>query len=279
MHARFYGSSIGRFLRPDPIGGNPANPQSWNLYAYVLGNPVNYNDPTGLYTNHGAKEAKLPSPLGTAWEMTMVEKHTMLAVTQQQSLLAPSNDFKFSSPYGYTNSGGSGCGVACSGEGSEHFQTSYPGDPDMGNLLFSLLVKYKTEIVFSQVQNPLYADLTIFFWAFDTSKKAKIDASTDIVIRDVWDTTFKFVNQKGVNLLWQTFGHVEPGCDYTPLAVDPVFSMKSPNVREWYQPVYYAGSENDVTTYNNYTRYSEFYTHRPALVLLFGRDQWFQFSP
>ena len=48
MHARFYGSSIGRFMRPDPVGGNPANPQSWNLYAYVENNPVNRIDPTGL---------------------------------------------------------------------------------------------------------------------------------------------------------------------------------------------------------------------------------------
>ena len=48
MHARYYGSSIGRFLRPDPINGNPANPQSWNLYAYVQNNPVNFNDPTGM---------------------------------------------------------------------------------------------------------------------------------------------------------------------------------------------------------------------------------------
>lgn len=48
MHARFYGSSIGRFMRPDPINGNPADPQSWNLYAYVRNNPVNATDPTGL---------------------------------------------------------------------------------------------------------------------------------------------------------------------------------------------------------------------------------------
>jgi len=47
MHARFYGSLIGRFLSPDPVNGNPTNPQSWNLYSYVNGNPVNFNDPSG----------------------------------------------------------------------------------------------------------------------------------------------------------------------------------------------------------------------------------------
>jgi len=42
----------GRWLQPDPAGlaaVNPANPQSWNRYAYVLNNPLSYVDPTGLY--------------------------------------------------------------------------------------------------------------------------------------------------------------------------------------------------------------------------------------
>jgi RHS repeat-associated protein len=47
MHFRFYGSNMGRFMKPDNISGNMANPQSWNLYSYVHGNPVNFNDPTG----------------------------------------------------------------------------------------------------------------------------------------------------------------------------------------------------------------------------------------
>ncbi|HNQ78276.1 MAG TPA: RHS repeat-associated core domain-containing protein [Acidobacteriota bacterium] len=48
FHARYYSSAMGRFLRPDPIYGNPSNPQSWNLYSYVRNNPVNANDPSGL---------------------------------------------------------------------------------------------------------------------------------------------------------------------------------------------------------------------------------------
>ena len=50
-NARFYGSSLGRFTRPDPLGIGSAdltNPQSLNEYAYVMNNPLNMVDPTGL---------------------------------------------------------------------------------------------------------------------------------------------------------------------------------------------------------------------------------------
>jgi RHS repeat-associated protein len=47
MHFRSTSVSMGRFMRPDSIMGNMGNPQSWNLYSYVRGNPVNFNDPMG----------------------------------------------------------------------------------------------------------------------------------------------------------------------------------------------------------------------------------------
>jgi RHS repeat-associated protein len=47
MHFRYYASTMGRFLKPDNIIPNAFNPQSWNLYSYVNGNPVNFNDPSG----------------------------------------------------------------------------------------------------------------------------------------------------------------------------------------------------------------------------------------
>ena len=40
--------NIGRFLSPDPVEGDPENPQSLNRYAYVLNNPTNFTDPLGL---------------------------------------------------------------------------------------------------------------------------------------------------------------------------------------------------------------------------------------
>ena len=49
--ARYYNSTVGRFMSPDPSGlayADPSNPQSLNLYAYVLNNPLANIDPTGL---------------------------------------------------------------------------------------------------------------------------------------------------------------------------------------------------------------------------------------
>lgn len=41
--ARQYSSSMGRFLKPDPIFGSTdhtKNPQRWNEYSYVLNDPL-----------------------------------------------------------------------------------------------------------------------------------------------------------------------------------------------------------------------------------------------
>jgi RHS repeat-associated protein len=46
--ARYYSSTMGRFMSPDPHGGQIENPQSLNLYAYVLNNPLGNTDPTGM---------------------------------------------------------------------------------------------------------------------------------------------------------------------------------------------------------------------------------------
>ncbi|MEQ1607092.1 MAG: RHS repeat-associated core domain-containing protein [Pyrinomonadaceae bacterium] len=48
--ARYMGSSLGRFTSPDPLSASasPGDPQSWNRYAFVLGNPINLTDSTGM---------------------------------------------------------------------------------------------------------------------------------------------------------------------------------------------------------------------------------------
>jgi RHS repeat-associated protein len=49
--ARYYGSSMGRFMSPDPLMATPErllDPQEWNMYAYARNNPLSITDPTGL---------------------------------------------------------------------------------------------------------------------------------------------------------------------------------------------------------------------------------------
>lgn len=46
--ARYYASSMGRFMSPDPHAGQIDNPQSLNRYAYVLNDPLSNTDPTGM---------------------------------------------------------------------------------------------------------------------------------------------------------------------------------------------------------------------------------------
>jgi len=47
---RYYSSSHGRFLTPDPYVASASltNPQSWDRYPYVENDPVNFVDPQGL---------------------------------------------------------------------------------------------------------------------------------------------------------------------------------------------------------------------------------------
>ena len=50
---RRYTPGLGRWYTPDPAGKGAVDlddPQTWNLYAYVRGNPTTLTDPTGLYT-------------------------------------------------------------------------------------------------------------------------------------------------------------------------------------------------------------------------------------
>ena len=49
---RYYANTLARFITPDPYNsgsgsGDPAHPQTWNRYAYVLGDPITFYDPSG----------------------------------------------------------------------------------------------------------------------------------------------------------------------------------------------------------------------------------------
>ena len=58
--ARYYASSMGRMLSPDPgnIGVDRTNPQTWNMYSYGLNNPLRVIDPTGLYVCEDSWDCK-----------------------------------------------------------------------------------------------------------------------------------------------------------------------------------------------------------------------------
>jgi RHS repeat-associated protein len=47
LRARWYGPEMGRFASLDTIALDYSNPQTINRYAYALGNPINFADPTG----------------------------------------------------------------------------------------------------------------------------------------------------------------------------------------------------------------------------------------
>lgn len=62
MHARYYSPAMVRFLSVDPImSAVPANPQSWNRYAYAPNNPMKLTDPgsdLGVATVHGGERVR-----------------------------------------------------------------------------------------------------------------------------------------------------------------------------------------------------------------------------
>jgi RHS repeat-associated protein len=64
---RYYGRTFGRCLTVDPYGSsaNPSDPQSWNRYSYVQNDPVNFNDPSGLFIQ--APSGDPPDPVPSGW--------------------------------------------------------------------------------------------------------------------------------------------------------------------------------------------------------------------
>ena len=63
--ARLYSPTLGRFMQTDPIEYDGDGP---NLYAYVLNDPVNYSDPSGL-----ASSPCVPSAVGTVSVITITQ--------------------------------------------------------------------------------------------------------------------------------------------------------------------------------------------------------------
>ena len=81
MHFRYYGSNIGRFYRPDNGSDqHPDIPESWNLYTYVQGNPLVYNDPSGKLHFYSAEGAEAFSEAASYLEKCKEGRKVMAAL-------------------------------------------------------------------------------------------------------------------------------------------------------------------------------------------------------
>jgi len=65
-NARWYDPYLNQFIQPDTIIPQPGNSGDWNRYAYVLYNPVNFNDPSGHTVTQ--VEEYLEATYGSGWE-------------------------------------------------------------------------------------------------------------------------------------------------------------------------------------------------------------------
>jgi len=72
FNARYYMPTYGRFMSPDPAnaGADILNPQSWNGYGYVLGNPLNGVDPSGRDANYSGIQNGFCPPSKATCPMT-----------------------------------------------------------------------------------------------------------------------------------------------------------------------------------------------------------------
>ena len=79
---RFYLGGSGRFLTSDPVEpGDVSNPQTRNFYAYVLSDPINFNDPEGLDVN--VTLGQLPAGSGGVAIANQILAGTNYGVTAQ----------------------------------------------------------------------------------------------------------------------------------------------------------------------------------------------------
>jgi RHS repeat-associated protein len=72
--ARWYDSSLGRFLAADTLIPNPGDPQAWDRYAAMNNNPLVFVDPTGHVADKGGGAASM----GEDWWRKRQEKLSLL---------------------------------------------------------------------------------------------------------------------------------------------------------------------------------------------------------
>jgi len=82
---RDYNPTLGRWLVPDPAGQmavDPANPQSWNMYAYATDNPTTLNDPSGLQSGGGGADCTNIGETTTVFSYNIAFNHTVTNVNE-----------------------------------------------------------------------------------------------------------------------------------------------------------------------------------------------------
>ena len=102
--ARYYGSSMGRFMSPDPSGllaQKPQDPQSWNLYAYARNNPLINIDPTGLdciFANNAGNGVESIDHNSNAGEQVVTDGHLLLKPGSRVEIKEPGKGKAASQP-------------------------------------------------------------------------------------------------------------------------------------------------------------------------------------
>ena len=122
--------ALGRWLTPDPLGGDVTNPQSLNRYAYVLNNPTTLTDPLGLQSGDFDPRA--------CQDPAYADSHA--------ECQGPGSDYCSQFPYSPECSGYPGGGIG--GVGSGGNRPAPPGAPPagqpplagMGNAMFGGLI-------------------------------------------------------------------------------------------------------------------------------------------
>ena len=99
--ARYYASSMGRFISSDAAGPDPKNPQALNLYRYALNNPLRYVDPDGRYEI----DVHLALTAALAYAAGYSQKQATLISEVDQGVDSPNSALNPLDGYGFAGSG------------------------------------------------------------------------------------------------------------------------------------------------------------------------------
>jgi RHS repeat-associated protein len=82
LRARYYNSSLGRFISPDSVQPNAQGSQGYNLYSYVANNPTATTDPSGhvAFAEFLARSSVLPVVAAGFIGITLVFKQQLIVL-------------------------------------------------------------------------------------------------------------------------------------------------------------------------------------------------------